>query len=60
MARNFTPSAPNQILWVVALVVGLLGLIGHFTRIEFVSENHFWMVAAGFVLLVIGTSLRGI
>ena len=61
MARqSFTPSAPSQIIWIIALIVGILGLIGSVTSIDFVTANSFTLVAVGFLLLLIGTSLKGI
>lgn len=61
MARKkFTPSAPNQTLWIVALIIGFLGILGHYTQIDTLSNYNYEMLLIGFVLLVIGTALRKI
>jgi len=50
------PSAPSQIVWIIGMVLGILGIFFHF--ISSVSTYDFWLVAAGFVLLAIGTSFK--
>lgn len=61
MARNsFTPSAPNQIIWVIAIIVGILGLLAPYLSVAVLSTNSFWLVAAGFILLAVGTTFKGI
>jgi hypothetical protein len=51
-------SAPKVITWWIAVVVGVLGILGNFTNIQFVSGNAFWFVAVGFVLLALATFLK--
>jgi hypothetical protein len=51
-------SAPKQITWIIAIIVGLLGIIGHFVAIPFASMNSFWLVTVGFILLALGTLLK--
>lgn len=53
------PTAPNKVLWAIALIAGILGIIGHLVSVDILTENSFVLVLAGFVLLAIGTSLRG-
>jgi len=48
-------NAPTQTLWLVAVILGVLGIIGNLATIPFVSTYAFWFVAVGFILLVIGT-----
>jgi len=48
-------NAPTQTLWLVAVILGVLGIIGNLTTIPFVSTYAFWFVAVAFILLVIGT-----
>ena len=52
------PNAPTKSVWLIALVVGFLGLIGHFIAIPYVTGNEFWLVSAGFVLLVLSTFFK--
>ncbi len=58
--RKFMPSAPNQTLWIVALIVGFLGILGHFSHIDILSKYNYEMLLIGFILLVIGTAYRKI
>ena len=52
-------SAPKQIVWIISLILGVLGIIGKFVAIAVVSANAFWLVTVGFVLLILGTFLKG-
>lgn len=53
------PSAPNKVLWALALIVGILGIVGHLTTVNYLTEHSAVLVIVGFVLLAIGTSFRG-
>lgn len=48
-------NAPTQTLWLVAVILGVLGILGELATIPFVSTYAFWFLVVGFVLLVIGT-----
>ena len=56
--KNFMPSAPNQAVWIIALIIGFLGILGHFTRIDILTKYNYEMLLIGFILLVIGTAYR--
>jgi hypothetical protein len=58
--RKFMPSAPNQTLWIIALIVGFLGILGHYFYIDILSKYNYEMLLTGFILLVIGTTYRSI
>jgi hypothetical protein len=51
---------PKNASWVLAFMVGLLGIVAHYVDIPFVSEYDFWLVVAGFGLLVLATLFRGL
>ncbi len=51
-------NAPTQILWLISVILGVLGIFSHFVRIQTISMYSFELVALGFVILVIGTLLR--
>ena len=54
------PSAPNQIIWAIALIVGFLGILGHYTNIDILSKYNYEMLLIGFILLVFGTTFRNV
>ncbi len=57
---NLNLSAPKNITWWVAVVVGVLGILARFVKLPFVTQHDFWFVVVGFVLLVLGTLLEGL
>ena len=54
------PSAPKKITWIIGLICGKLGIIGHFAHIQILSENSFTLLLIGFVVLAIGTTVKGV
>jgi hypothetical protein len=52
------PSAPQRITWIIGLVAGLLGILGHFAKIEFLTEYHFILLMVGFIALALGTTFK--
>ena len=55
---NFQPSAPTMTVWVIAIILGLLGILAHFTSIGELSRYNYEMVLIAFILLAVGTSYR--
>ena len=58
--RKFMPSAPNQLVWALALIIGILGILGHYTNIDILSKYNYEMLLIGFILLVFGTTFRNV
>jgi energy-converting hydrogenase Eha subunit C len=56
MANN----APKNLTWIIAVILGGLGIVGHFVPIPVVSEHQYWLVAAGFVILALATKVKGL
>jgi len=52
------PSAPTKLLWALALIIGFLGIIGHLTVVNYLTEYKFVLVLVAFVLLAIGTTFK--
>ncbi len=55
-------SAPKQIVWLIALILGLLSILmalGVFT-ISALAGHVFWIMAAAWALLILATLLKGI
>ena len=55
---NFSPSAPNRTLWIIAVIIGGVGILVHYYYVEGLSRYSYPMLLIGFILLVIGTALR--
>ncbi len=56
--RSFLPSAPNKTLWIIAVLIGILGIIVHYFHVKGLSEYNYEMLLIGFLLLVLGTTYR--
>jgi hypothetical protein len=52
------PSAPKRITWMIGLICGILGIIGHYGRVEVLTEYNYILLLVGFVVLAAGTTLR--
>ncbi len=46
--------APNTITWITGVVFGIIGVVGHFTSIEFITERSATFMTIGLLLLAIG------
>jgi hypothetical protein len=56
-------SAPKMITWLVALVVGVIGILIHVGSLSIVAVPFglgFWLVVVAFVLLLVATLLKGL
>ena len=53
-------SRPKNNTWIIAVILGVLGIIGQIVSIPFVSAYAFWFVAIGFILLALGTYFTGL
>ena len=53
-------SAPKVITWWIALILAGLGFIGHFVNIPVATMYQYWFVLAGYVLLMLGTLVKGL
>lgn len=55
-------NAPNQTLWLIAVVLGVVGLLGKLSIISAaaVVGNAFWIVFAGFAVLAVATAVKGL
>lgn len=53
-------NAPSATMWLVALLVGGLGILMRLRVLSLpgLGVDSFWLVTAGFVLLLIATAMR--
>jgi len=54
-----TLNAPTKIIWIIALILGLVGIIASLVTIPFLSGISFWIVAVAWLLLILATYLKG-
>ncbi len=54
------PSAPKKITWIIGIIAGALGIIGHFARIDILSEYSYALLLIGFIVLAVGTTFKGV
>ena len=53
-------NAPTQVVWIIALILGIVGLLANLTTIPVITPVlGFWLVVVGWALLLIATVLRG-
>ena len=53
-------SAPKQVTWLIALIVGVVGIVVSLVTIPVLSGFAFWLVVVAFVLLILATLLKGL
>ena len=53
-------SAPKNITWWIALILAVLGIIGNFASVPFLSQFSFWLVVASAALLLLATRVKGL
>ncbi|MFN6944786.1 MAG: hypothetical protein ACK4ND_07540 [Cytophagaceae bacterium] len=53
-----SPSSPMKITWVIGLLLGVLGIIGHYVQVDILTEHNYILLLAGFVTLAVGTSFK--
>ncbi|MBS1787632.1 MAG: hypothetical protein JST85_07920 [Acidobacteria bacterium] len=51
-------NAPTQLLWLISVIVGGLGILAKYVHIDPLTKYSFELVALGFVILVIATLLK--
>lgn len=52
-------SRPTKNVFWIALILGVIGLLAKLVTIPVVSPYAFWVLLAGFVLLVMGNTMKG-
>lgn len=52
-------SAPNQVVFWVAVIVAVLAILGTFVAIPVISPYAFWVAILAFVVLAGGVMMKG-
>ena len=53
-------SAPKNMTWWIAVVLGMLGLLGNFVALPVIGGMSFWLLFLGFAVLAIATFVDGL
>jgi hypothetical protein len=54
-------SAPKQITWIIALILGIVGILATLVTLPVITPAlGFWLLAAGWALLLIAAITRGL
>jgi len=54
-------NAPKQTTWIIALILGVLGILANLSSIPVITpELGFWLLVAGWALLLIASITRGL
>jgi heme A synthase len=53
-------SRPKEVTWWIAVILGGLGLVAKLGVLPTLAGYAFWLVFAGFVLLVLGTLFKNL
>lgn len=53
-------SAPTQMVWYIALIVGIVGVIASLVSIPVLSGFAFWLVVIAWVILLVSTAMKGL
>ena len=56
-----TLSSPKMITWVIALVLGVLGILANLVALPIVSASlGFWLLVIAFLLLLVASAVKGL
>jgi hypothetical protein len=53
-------SSPKMLTWIIAVFLGLIGLVAYLAAVAPLAPYSFWLVAAGLALLAVGTAVKGL
>lgn len=56
-----TLSSPKMITWVIALVLGVVGILASLVTLPLISATvGFWLLVIAFLLLLVGSAVKGL
>jgi heme/copper-type cytochrome/quinol oxidase subunit 1 len=53
-------SEPKEVTFIIAVILGVLGILAELVTIPSLSAFSFWLVAVAFVLLAVGALVEGL
>ena len=56
-----TFSSPKMITWVIALILGVLGILANLVALPIISASlGFWLLVIAFLLLLVASVVKGL
>lgn len=52
-------NAPKKIVWMISLILAVVSIVGMFVVIPFVTVYAFWIMGVAWLLLFLGSWLKG-
>lgn len=52
-------SAPSEALWIIALILGIVGILAFMGVVATLGAYAFWLVVVAWAILLIATMMRG-
>jgi hypothetical protein len=54
-------SAPKQITWIIALILGVVGIVANLASVPVITPAiGLWLIVVGWLLLLVATITRGL
>ena len=53
-------SPPTKNVFYVSVVLAIVGILGNFVSIPFVSGNAFWFIVVAYGVLFLGNTMKGV
>ncbi|HOF12760.1 MAG TPA: hypothetical protein PLH80_02235 [Spirochaetota bacterium] len=53
-------NAPKSATWWIAVIIGVLGIVGKFVHISVLEAYSWWLVCIGFIVLALATAIKGL
>jgi len=53
-------SAPKMITWLIAVLLGIIGLVAYLGSVSALTPYAFWLAALGLALLAVATVVKGL
>jgi purine-cytosine permease-like protein len=58
MANQINISRPTTWIVIISVILAILALIGHFARVQFLTEYQFWLAMIAYVVLLLGVLVK--
>jgi hypothetical protein len=60
MANQININRPTTRIVIISAILAVVALIGHFLRIQFLTEYQFWLAMIAYVALLLGVLFKGV